>query len=288
MSSALAALAFAPGLAIGSFLNVVAARVPLKLSLVRPGPACMACSAPIAWYDNIPVVSYFVLRGKCRNCGAKIGLVYPAVELVSGVLVVACVLEFGLTFEAAIAAFFCCVLVAISAIDIAYRIVPDKIVLPSTLIVLVAQTIREPSPEWILAAFGAAFFLFLAALVYPAGMGMGDVKLALLMGAALGKLVSVALMVGMVAALVPGVYLLARHGRAARKMGIPFAPFLALGSIVALFAGRCAPGRLSRAAGPVRRLRLTPLGHAKPFVCPILRCSEQRSLERDGRRGAHT
>ena len=237
MSSALAVLAFAPGLAIGGFLNIVAARVPLKRSLVRPGPACMACSAPIAWHDNVPLVSYFVLRGKCRSCGEKIGVVYPVVELLSGLLVVACVLEFGLTFEAAIAAFFCCVLVAISAIDIAYRIVPDKIVLPSTLIVLVAQTIRDPSPEWILAAFGAALFLFLAAVVYPAGMGMGDVKLALLMGAALGKVVAVALMVGMVAALVPGVYLLARHGRSARKMGIPFAPFLALGSIVALFFG---------------------------------------------------
>jgi leader peptidase (prepilin peptidase) / N-methyltransferase len=237
MNPALAALAFAPGLAIGSFLSVVAARVPLKRSLLRPRSACMTCSAPIAWYDSIPLASYLVLRGKCRNCGTKIGLVYPVVELVSGLLVAACVLEFGLTFEAAIAAFFCCVLVAISAIDIAYRIVPDKIVLPSTLIVLVAQTIREPSPEWVLAAFGASLFLFLAVLVYPAGMGMGDVKLALLMGAALGKVVSVALMVGMLAALVPGLYLLARHGQAARKMGIPFAPFLALGSIVALFAG---------------------------------------------------
>jgi leader peptidase (prepilin peptidase)/N-methyltransferase len=237
MSSALAALAFAPGLAVGSFLNVVAARVPLKRSLVHPGPECMACSAPIAWYDNIPVVSYFVLRGKCRNCGQKIGLVYPVVELVSAVLIVACLLEFGLTFEGAIAAFFCCVLVAISAVDIAHRIVPDRIVLPATAIVLVAQTIRDPSPEWILAAFGAALFLFLAVLVYPAGMGMGDVKLALLMGAALGKLVSVALMVAMISSLVPAVYLLARHGGAARKMGIPFAPFLALGSIVALFAG---------------------------------------------------
>jgi leader peptidase (prepilin peptidase)/N-methyltransferase len=127
--------------------------------------------------------------------------------------------------------------VAISAVDLAHRIVPDRIVLPSTAIVLVAQTIREPSMEWILAAFLGALFLFLAVLVYPAGMGMGDVKLALLMGAALGKLVSVALMVGMVAALVPSVYLLARHGSAARKMGIPFAPFLAFGSIVALFAG---------------------------------------------------
>ena len=164
-------------------------------------------------------------------------LLYPAVELASGLLVAACVFAFGLTFEAAIAAFFCCVLVAISAVDLEHRIVPDKIVLPSTLIVLVAQTIREPSLEWILAAFGASLFLFLAALVYPAGMGMGDVKLALLMGAALGKVVAVALIVGMLAALVPSLYLLARHGSAARKMGIPFAPFLAVGSIVALFAG---------------------------------------------------
>lgn len=236
MSPALAALAFAPGLAVGTFLSMVAARVPLKRSL-RPRSNCMACSAPIAWYDSVPLVSYLLLRGKCRSCGAKIGLVYPAVELASGVLIAACVLEFGLTFEAAIAAFFCCVLVAISAVDIAHRIVPDRIVLPATAIVLVAQTVREPSVEWILAAFGASLFLFLAVLVYPAGMGMGDVKLALLMGAALGKLVSVALMVAMLAALVPGLYLLARHGQAARKMGIPFAPFLAIGSIVALFWG---------------------------------------------------
>jgi leader peptidase (prepilin peptidase) / N-methyltransferase len=238
MNPALAALALAPGLALGSFLNVVAARVPRKRSLVKPGSACMSCAAPIAWYDNIPLVSYAVLRGKCRHCGARISPLYPAVELVSALLVAGCVLAFGLTFEAAIAAFFCCVLVAISAVDIEHRIVPDKIVLPSTLIVLVAQTIREPSLEWILAALGASLFLFLAVLAYPAGMGMGDVKLALLMGAALGKLVTVALMVGMLAALVPGIYLLVRHGQAARKMAIPFAPFLALGSIVALFAGQ--------------------------------------------------
>jgi leader peptidase (prepilin peptidase)/N-methyltransferase len=204
---------------------------------MRPGSACMSCSAPIAWYDNIPLVSYLVLRGKCRNCGARIGLVYPAVELASGLLVSACVLAFGLSLQAAIAAFFCCVLVAISAVDLEHRIVPDRIVLPATVLVLVAQTVREPSLEWLLCALGASLFLFLAVLAYPAGMGMGDVKLALLMGAVLGKLVAVALMLGMFAALVPGLYLLARHGQAARKMGIPFAPFLAFGSIVALFAG---------------------------------------------------
>ena len=196
MGSAMAALALAPGLALGSFLNVVAARVPLKRSLVRPGSACMSCKAPIVWYDNIPLVSYFALRGKCRNCGARIGLVYPAVEMAAALLVAACVLVFGLTFYAAIAAFFCCVLVAISAIDIEHRIVPDRIVLPATVIVLVAQTMRDPSLEWALAAFGAALFLLVAAVVYPAGMGMGDVKLALLMGAALGRVVPVALMLG--------------------------------------------------------------------------------------------
>jgi leader peptidase (prepilin peptidase)/N-methyltransferase len=237
MSSALAALAVFPGLALGSFLNVVAARVPHKRSVVRPGSACMSCKAPIVWYDNIPVVSYFLLRGRCRNCGARIGLVYPAVEITAAVLVACCLLAFGLTFYAAIAAFFCCVLVAISAIDIEHRIVPDRIVLPSTLIVLTAQLVRDPSLEWPLAAFLAAFFLLVAAVVYPAGMGMGDVKLALLMGAMLGKVVSVALIIGMVSAVIPGLYLLARHGRSARKMGIPFAPFLALGSVIALFAG---------------------------------------------------
>ena len=237
MDAALAALALAPGLALGSFLNVVAARVPLKRYLVSPGSACMSCSAPIAWYDNVPVVSYVALRGRCRSCGARIGWIYPAVELVSALLVAACVLAFGLTMEAAIAAFFCCVLVAISAVDLQHRIVPDRIVLPATLVVLAAQMIRDPSPEWFIASFCAALFLFLAVLAYPAGMGMGDVKLALLMGAALGKLAAVAMMVGMLAALVPGIYLMARHGQAARKMGIPFAPFLAIGSIVALFAG---------------------------------------------------
>jgi leader peptidase (prepilin peptidase) / N-methyltransferase len=237
MGSAMAALALAPGLAVGSFLNVVAARVPLKQSIVRPGSACMSCKTPIVWHDNIPLVSYFALRGKCRKCGARIGLVYPVVEIAAAVLVAACVLAFGLTFYSMIASFFCCTLVAISAIDIEHRIVPDRIVLPATVVVLLAQMVREPSIEWPLAAFGAAFFLFVAAVVYPAGMGMGDVKLALLMGAMLGKVVAVALILGMVIAVIPGMYLMIRHGRAARKMGIPFAPFLALGSVVALFAG---------------------------------------------------
>src|SRR5205807_1857209 len=128
-------------------------------------------------------------------------------------------------------------LVAVSAIDAEHRIIPNRIVLPAAVVVLAANSALTQSPQWAIGAFAAAGFLLAAALAYPAGMGMGDVKLALLMGAALGRTVSVALMIGMVAAMIPGLYLLARHGKAARKMGLPFGPFLALGSVVALFWG---------------------------------------------------
>jgi leader peptidase (prepilin peptidase) / N-methyltransferase len=234
---ALAAVAFAPALALGSFLNVVAARVPLRRSIVRPPSACMACDHEIRWHDNIPLLSYGVLRGRCRDCGARIPLLYPAVELLTAVLVAGCVLAFGLTVEAAIAAFFCAVLVAISAIDLEHRIIPNRIVLPATAVVLVANTLNDPSVEWLAAGAAAFAFLLVAALIYPAGMGMGDVKLAALMGVALGRTVPVALMAGMVAAMIPSFFLFARYGAKARKMGIPFGPFLAIGSVVALFWG---------------------------------------------------
>jgi leader peptidase (prepilin peptidase)/N-methyltransferase len=237
MDAALAALLFAPGLALGSFLNVAAARIPLKRSLVRPGSACLACGEPVAWYDNIPLVSYAVLRGRCRRCGGRIGLVYPAVELVTALLLVGCVLRFGLSARAAVEAFFCAALVVVSATDLSHRIVPNRVVLPAAAVVLAGQTAIDASPEWAIGALGASGFLFLAVLAYPKGMGMGDVKLALLMGAALGRTVTVALMLGMIFALMPSIVLLARHGAAARKMAIPFAPFLALGSVVALFWG---------------------------------------------------
>jgi len=237
MDLALAAVALAPGLALGSFLNVVAARVPLHRSLVWPGSACMSCGHEIAWYDNIPLVSWLALRGRCRSCGERIPYRYPLVELVTALLVAGCVWKFGPTADAALAAFFCLVLVAVSAIDLEHLIIPNRIVLPAAAVVLAANTALHPSPEWILGAVGASGFLFAAALAYPRGMGMGDVKLALLMGAMLGRTVPVALMVGMLAAVVPGIVLIARHGSAGRKMRIPFGPFLALGAVVALFAG---------------------------------------------------
>jgi len=237
-----AALFLAPGLALGSFLNVVAARVPLRQSIVAPRSACMACGTEIAWYDNVPLVSYAVLRGRCRSCASPIALRYPAVELATGLLLAASFWRFGFSAEAVVAAFFCSVLVAISATDLEHRIVPNRIVVPAAAVVLVAQTAIAPSVEWLLAGLGASGFLLAAALAYPKGMGMGDVKLALLLGVMLGRNVSVALMVGMVAAMVPAAVLVARHGARARSMGIPFAPFLALGGIVALFAGHAVLG----------------------------------------------
>jgi leader peptidase (prepilin peptidase)/N-methyltransferase len=236
VEAVLGALLFAPGLALGSFLNVVAARLPERRSLLSPRSACATCATEIAWYDNIPVVSYLLLRGRCRTCGTSIGLLYPAVEVATGGLVAGCVLAFGFTLHAAAAAVFCAALVVVTATDLTHRIVPNLVVVPAAVAVLALMTVAEPSPEWAIAAVGASSFLLVAALAYPGGMGMGDVKLALLMGAALGRAVPVALMLGMIAALVPSIVLFARHGSRARKMAIPFAPFLALGSVIALFA----------------------------------------------------
>jgi leader peptidase (prepilin peptidase) / N-methyltransferase len=238
MSLAAAGIAFVPALAVGSFLNVVAARVPLRRSIASPGSACMECEAPIAWYDNVPVVSWLVLRGRCRNCGASISWRYPAVELATALLVAVCFWKFGVSWDAAIGSFFCAVLLVLSSIDLERRVVPNRIVLPAAVVVLVAQTIVHPSVEWLAGGLGASLFLFLAALAYPRGMGMGDVKLALLLGFMVGRSVPLALFAGMVAALVPSLVLFVRHGAAARKMAIPFAPFLALGGILALFAGK--------------------------------------------------
>ena len=237
MNAALAAVVLAPGLAVGSFLNVVAARLPTGRSLVRPRSACMHCGAEIRPRDNVPVVSYVLLRGRCRDCRAPIGLRYPAVELATAVLVAACALVFGLSLQALAAALFCVALVTVSATDLERRIVPNRVVLPAAAAVVVLQLVRDPSVEWPAAGLGAALFLFAAALAYPRGMGMGDVKLALLIGVAVGRTVPVALLGGMILALVPSVILFARHGTAARRMAIPFAPFLAAGGVIALFAG---------------------------------------------------
>src|SRR4051812_31811261 len=184
-----AAFALLPGLAFGSFLNVVAARLPQRRSVAKGRSECMTCQAPIAAYDNVPVVSWLLLRGRCRSCGASIGWIYPAVELAAGLLVAGCVLRFGVSWDALVASLACLCLVAISAADVRYRVVPNRIVLPAAAIVVCANTVLHPGLQWAIGALGASLFLFAAALAYPKGMGMGDVKLALLLGAMTGRAV---------------------------------------------------------------------------------------------------
>lgn len=236
MNFALAAAVTAPALAVGSFLNVIASRVPLRRSVgARSG--CMSCGLAIRWYDNVPLVSYAVLRGRCRDCSARIPVRYPLVEAGTALLWIACALRFGFTAYTVLACFFCAVLVAISAIDLEHRIVPNRIVIPAAAVTLVAHTLIDPSPEWALGAAAAFGVFFVIALLNPRGMGMGDVKLCLLLGAMLGWNVFLGIFLGLLAGTIPAIVLAFKHGMYARKMGIPFAPFLAFGSIVALFAG---------------------------------------------------
>jgi len=237
MTTGLALVVVAPALALGSFLNVVVARVPARRSLLRPPSSCGSCSTEILWRDNVPLLSYVLLRGRCRHCDARISPVYPVVEAVTAILVVACFAVYGLTAYAVLAAGFCAVLVALSAIDAGERIVPNRIVVPAAGVALVAHTAIDPSLAWLAWALIAATGLFLVVLAYPKGLGMGDVKLALLLGAMLGAAVTVALMLGLFAALVPAAVLVSRHGASARKMGVPLVPFLSLGAVIALFFG---------------------------------------------------
>ena len=152
-------------------------------------------------------------------------------------LAVACLVDFGFSVEALVDIAACAVLVAVTVTDLERRIVPNRIIVPALVVALVVQTVRDPSVEWIAASLGAGAFFLVAALIHPAGLGMGDVKMAAFLGAWLGAPVIVALFLGSLFAVVPAFVILARHGRSARKMGIPFAPFLAAGGVVALFAG---------------------------------------------------
>jgi leader peptidase (prepilin peptidase)/N-methyltransferase len=161
----------------------------------------------------------------------------PVVTAATSALAAACGLAFGFTLEALTGAVFCWFLVIVTRTDFEHRLIPDRIVLPGAVLVLVLRTVDDPSVEWVLSALGAGLVLFLIVLVYPRGMGMGDVKLAALLGAGLGVDVVVALFVGFFAAFVPAAVLLARHGSEARKKAIPLGPFLALGAVLALFFG---------------------------------------------------
>jgi leader peptidase (prepilin peptidase)/N-methyltransferase len=227
------------GAVVGSFLNVVAYRLPKRESLVSPRSRCPSCETPIAPYDNVPIVSWLVLRGRCRRCGAGISPRYPLMELLAGLTFAAVALTRGVDDDLVMELPFAAVLIAVPAIDLEHRIIPNRILAPAAVFGVIAAVVVRTGdlPELLIAAAAAFAALLLAALVYPAGMGMGDVKLAGVMGLYLGLSVIPALLVAFAAGSAVGIAILVRHGAAARKRSLPFGPFLALGGIVGLLFG---------------------------------------------------
>jgi leader peptidase (prepilin peptidase)/N-methyltransferase len=234
-----AAIATPLGLLIGSFLNVVAYRLPRGESLLWPASHCPGCEQPIKPYDNVPVLSWLLLRGKCRNCGIHISPRYPAIEaltaLAFGAIVVVNGVDKNLIWELPFAA----MLIAVAGIDLEHRIIPNKVMVPSAVFAVAAAIALRPDDlaELGIAGSGAFLAFLLCALAYPSGMGMGDVKLAGVMGLFLWTAVIPALFVAFLAGTIVGVAVIAKHGADGRKKGVPFGPFLALGGLVGLLAG---------------------------------------------------
>jgi leader peptidase (prepilin peptidase) / N-methyltransferase len=234
------AFLFLFGLLIGSFLTVVAHRVPRGESVVGGRSHCPSCGAQIAAYDNVPVFSWVLLRGHARCCGAPISPRYPLTELVTGALYAATVAGlWGDAGEIALGLAFVTMLVAVSLTDLERRIIPNKVLLVGALVGAALAALADPGslPERGIALAAAGGLLFAVALAYPRGMGMGDVKLAAVMGLYLGRSVAPALLIAFAAGSVVGIAMIVRHGAAARKQAVPFGPFLAFGGVVGLLAG---------------------------------------------------
>ena len=227
------------GAVIGSFLNVVAHRVPLGESLVSPPSRCPECEAPVKPYDNVPVVSWLLLRGRCRNCGTRISPRYPLVELATALVFAAVVAVRGFDNDLVLELPFVAALIALAAIDFDHKLLPNKIVYPLAVYGVIATLLvdRDDLVENLIAGAGAFGFLLLAVIAYPRGMGMGDVKLAGAMGLYLGLSVIPALLTAFLTGSVVGVVIIAREGAAGRKKAVPFGVFLALGGIVGVLAG---------------------------------------------------
>jgi leader peptidase (prepilin peptidase)/N-methyltransferase len=237
---ALAAFAFVSGAVAGSFVSVVAHRIPRRQSIVGPRSRCPQCGQRIAAYDNVPIVSWVLLRGRCRACREPISPAYPLVELTLGVAFVAAVLAFrSQPAELALALVFLTMLAAVTLTDLERRVIPNRILAAGALAgaALVLAAYPGSLAEHGIAAATAGGLLLLVALAYPRGMGMGDVKLAAVMGLYLGRAVAPALLIGFAAGALVGAGMMLRHGAAARKRALPFGPFLALGGVVALFFG---------------------------------------------------
>jgi leader peptidase (prepilin peptidase) / N-methyltransferase len=226
------------GLVVGSFLNVVIHRVPLGESVVWPASRCPACGEPIAPLDNVPVLSYSLLRGKCRTCKAPISARYPLVEALTGALFAAAAYEFGLNLRLLSALVLISTLITLAGIDLEHRLLPNAIVEPAALVGLALSIPESPERWWVypISALAVAGGLFALAIAYPGGMGMGDVKMGGMLGAFLGPYAALAVFLGAFAGAITGGLLIA-SGKMQRRNVLPFGVFMALGGIVVLFVG---------------------------------------------------
>jgi leader peptidase (prepilin peptidase)/N-methyltransferase len=229
------------GAIVGSFLNVVAFRLPRRESLVAPRSRCPSCGVPVRPYDNVPVLSWLLLRGRCRACSQHISARYPLVEAGTALLCAAAVITQDGAGKIALSVALLLVLLPAALIDLEYRIIPNKLTAAGALLALGLGTALDPAgePGRLIAGAAAGGFLLIAALAYPRGMGMGDVKLAGVMGLFLGAAVAPALLIALLAGVLIGAAIVARKGaREGRKTAVPFGPFLALGGSAAVFLGQ--------------------------------------------------
>ncbi|HET6506302.1 MAG TPA: prepilin peptidase [Baekduia sp.] len=229
------------GLLIGSFLNVVAWRLPRGESLVKPRSKCPGCGTQLKAYDNVPVFSWLVLRGRCRGCGEKISARYPVVEAITALLYAGVVAaEHDHALKCALGLALVTFLVPIAVIDLDLKRIPNALTGPAAIVAVVIGAILDPSflPEQLIAGAAALTFFLVPAMLSRKGMGMGDVKLAAVLGLYLGRAVAPALFFALILGVVVGVAIIANQGMTeGRRVKIPFGPFMAVGAVIAFFVG---------------------------------------------------
>ncbi len=242
------AIIFTLGAFVGSFLNVCIYRVPRNLSIVSPSSRCPSCNTPIRPADNIPLLSYFLLGGKCRICKTAISIRYPVVESLNAALFVLVAYRFGFEWHTIIYCIFCSALVVITYIDLDFQIIPDAITLPGIVVGLTAGALLMPDPFMRdsmlgfkssaigLLAGGGIFYAI--AVLSKGGMGGGDIKMMAMVGALMGwKSVLLTIFLGSLSGAAFGIYLMITQGKG-RKTKIPFGPFLSAGALITLFSGQ--------------------------------------------------
>ena len=224
----------------GSFLNVVVYRLPRHESLLAPGSHCPSCGTPVKPYDNVPILSFLLLRGRCRKCGTAISPRYPLVEALTALLCAGAVLAGGSAATIALSIALILIVVPAALIDLEHRIIPNKLNALGAVLALVLGVALDAGgePQRLIAAAAAGGFLLLAAIAHPGGMGMGDVKLAAVMGLFLGSAVAPAILIALLLGVLVGALVIARDSSGqGRRTAIPFGPFLAAGAVVAIFFG---------------------------------------------------